>query len=82
MMQKVIAFIELWIGLGFFIILLGHIPVVGNTIAGVLSSIMGIVAQIPFYGIILALLGTVLICRLRRHHTCFPYASPMLCQTY
>ncbi len=60
MIQKIIAFIEVWIGLGFFIILLGYIPVVGSAIAGVLGSVISIVAQIPFYGIILALLGTVL----------------------
>ena len=60
MIQKIIAFIELWIGLGFFVILLGYVPVIGSVVAGVLNSIMGIVAQIPFYGIILALLGTVL----------------------
>lgn len=60
MMQKIIAFIEFWIGLSFFIILLGYTPVVGGSISGVLSSIISIIAQIPFYHIIIALLGTVL----------------------
>ena len=60
MMQKIIAFIELWIGFSFFIILLGYIPVVGGSISGVLGSIISIIAQIPFYQVIIALLGTVL----------------------
>ena len=60
MIQKIIAFIEVWIGLGFFIVLLGYIPVVGSAIGGVLGSIISLVAQIPFYSIIIALLGTIL----------------------
>jgi len=60
MMQKIIAFIELWIGFSFFIILLGYIPVVGGSISGVLGSIISIIAQIPLYPVIIALLGTVL----------------------
>jgi len=60
MMQKIIAFIELWIGFGSFAILLGYIPVVGSGISGILGSIISIIAQIPFYPIIIALLGTIL----------------------
>ena len=60
MIQKIIAFIELWIGLGFFIVLLGYVPVVGSVIGGILGSIISIVAQIPFYSIIIAVLGTIL----------------------
>lgn len=58
--QKIIAFIELWIGFGFFVIFLGFIPVIGNALGGALSSILAIVNQIPYYPVIIALLGTIL----------------------
>lgn len=60
MLEKSIAFIELWIGLGFFIALLNFIPVIGGIIANVLGSIVGIISQVPFYGIIMGFLGTIL----------------------
>ena len=60
MIQKLISFIELWIGLGFFIILVGYIPVAGAGISRVLGSLMLIAAQIPYYSIIIALFGTAL----------------------
>ncbi len=60
MIQKIIAFIELWMGFTFFIILLGYIPVVGASIGGVLSGIISVIAGIPYYSIIIALFGTVL----------------------
>ncbi len=58
--QKIIAFIELWIGLGFFIVFLGFIPVIGNVLGGILNGILSIINQIPYYPIIIALLGTIL----------------------
>ncbi|KKR78396.1 MAG: hypothetical protein UU24_C0039G0009 [Candidatus Nomurabacteria bacterium GW2011_GWA2_40_9] len=60
MIQKIIASIEVWIGLGFFIVLLGYVPVVGSAVGGILGSIISIAAQIPFYSIIIAVLGTIL----------------------
>ncbi len=60
MWSKFIAIVEIWIGLSFVITLIFYIPVVGNIIGGVLSSIMGFVAMIPFYGIIMMLLGTAI----------------------
>ena len=60
MWHKVIAGIEVWIGLSFLVMLFGYIPAIGPAVAGVISSIIGIVASIPFYGFIIAVLGTVL----------------------
>jgi len=60
MLGKFMAFIELWIGLGFFIALLNFIPVVGSMIAGVLGSIVGIISQIPYYSVLVAVLGSIL----------------------
>ena len=51
---------ELWIGLSFLIILLAYIPVVGSSISGMLNTIVSMMAQIPFYSIIIAIFGTVL----------------------
>ena len=60
MIEKFMAAIELWIGLGLFIALLNFIPVIGVVIAGVLGSIVGIISQIPYYSILMAVLGSIL----------------------
>ncbi len=60
MLGKFVAIIELWVGLGFLAALLGFIPVVGSVVAGVISSIVVAISQIPFYGIIMAVLGSIL----------------------
>lgn len=58
MRSKFIAIVEIWVGLSFVISLIYYMHVIGNIIGGVLSSIMGFVAMMPFYGIIIMLLGT------------------------
>lgn len=60
MWSKFIAIVEIWIGLSFVINLISFIPVVGTAIGNVLSAIVGFVAMIPFYSIIIILLGTAL----------------------
>lgn len=59
MMQKFIALIELWIGLGFFIALLAFIPVI-NIASDVLSGVIGAISKIPFYSGIMAIFGSIL----------------------
>jgi len=60
MWSRFIAIIELWIGLSFVISLISYAPVAGEAIGGVLAAIVGFVSMIPFYGIIMMLLGTAL----------------------
>lgn len=60
MWSKFIAIIEIWIGLSFVINIISYIPVAGEAISGVLAAIVGFIAQIPFYGIIMMLMGTAI----------------------
>lgn len=60
MLGKFMAFIELWIGLGFFVALLNLIPVIGEGVAKVFGSIMGVIGLIPLYSVLVAVLGSIL----------------------
>ncbi len=60
MWSKFIAVLEIWIGLSFVISLVTYIPVIGSAIGNLLGSIVGFIAQIPFYGIIMMLFGTAI----------------------
>ena len=60
MIEKIIAFIEVLVGLTFFIGLLSFIPIIGSVIGGILGKLLGLLNQIPYYSIILSLFGTVL----------------------
>ena len=60
MWSKFIAIIEIWIGLSFVINIISYIPVIGSIMGNFLAAIVGFIAQIPFYGIIMMLLGTAL----------------------
>lgn len=60
MWRKFIAIIEIWIGLGFVISLISYIPVIGAAIGNILGTIVGFIAQIPFYGFIMMLFGTAI----------------------
>lgn len=60
MWSKFIAIIEIWIGLSFVIGLISYIPIIGNIIGNFLGAIVGFIAQIPFYGIIMMLFGTAI----------------------
>ena len=57
--HKFIAFIEFWIGLAFLIILLNYIPVL-NIIGGFVGKLLGFLNIIPYYQVVVAILGTVL----------------------
>ena len=57
--HKFIVFIEFWIGLAFLIILLNYIPVL-NIIGGFVGKLLGFLNIIPYYQVVVAILGTVL----------------------
>ena len=61
MWHRFVAIIEIWIGISFFTNLVSYTPVVGVTIGGVLNAITGFISQMPFYGVIMMLLGTALL---------------------
>ena len=60
MWHKIIAVIEIWVGLSFVIGLISYIPVIGAAIGNFLGAIVGFIAQIPFYGFIMMLFGTAI----------------------
>ena len=58
--NKIIACIEILVGFTYVVSLISYIPIVGSAIGRALSTIIGFAGYIPFYTLILAILGAIL----------------------